>query len=88
MIATAGSPDKTRLCLELGADIAINYREDDFDDVVAKQTDGAGVDVILDNMGASYLPRNVIMMCPPLVVSEDELASIPRAIGAALHSLG
>jgi putative PIG3 family NAD(P)H quinone oxidoreductase len=59
VFATAGTKRKTDFCRELGADIAINYREDDFDDVVAKQTDGAGVDVILDNMGASYLPRNV-----------------------------
>ena len=56
VIATAGSPEKLALCRELGADVAINYREDDF--VVTVQAEG-GADVILDNMGASYLTRNV-----------------------------
>jgi putative PIG3 family NAD(P)H quinone oxidoreductase len=59
VMTTAGTERKIGFCRELGADIAINYREDDFADVVAAETDGAGVDVILDNMGASYLPRNV-----------------------------
>jgi putative PIG3 family NAD(P)H quinone oxidoreductase len=57
--ATAGTPRKVAFCRELGAEVAINYREDDFEDVVREHTDGAGVDVILDNMGASYLPRNL-----------------------------
>jgi putative PIG3 family NAD(P)H quinone oxidoreductase len=59
VLATAGSPDKLALCAELGADVTINYREQDFVEVVREATDGAGVDVILDNMGASYLARNV-----------------------------
>ena len=59
VFATAGSADKLALCTELGADVAINYREQDFVEVVKDETDGAGVDVILDNMGASYLARNV-----------------------------
>jgi putative PIG3 family NAD(P)H quinone oxidoreductase len=59
VFTTAGSPEKLALCTELGADVAINYREQDFVDVVRDATDGAGVDVILDNMGASYLARNV-----------------------------
>jgi putative PIG3 family NAD(P)H quinone oxidoreductase len=59
VFATAGSADKLALCAELGADVAINYREQDFVEVVKDETDGAGVDVILDNMGASYLARNL-----------------------------
>jgi putative PIG3 family NAD(P)H quinone oxidoreductase len=59
VFATAGSAEKLALCTELGADVAINYREQDFAEVVKEATDGAGVDVILDNMGASYLARNV-----------------------------
>ncbi len=59
MLATAGSAEKLALCAELGADVTINYREQDFVEVVREATDGAGVDVILDNMGASYLARNV-----------------------------
>ncbi|MFC9288731.1 NAD(P)H-quinone oxidoreductase, partial [Streptomyces sp. NPDC057052] len=56
---TAGSAEKLARCAELGADILINYREQDFVAEIGKATDGAGVDVILDNMGAKYLDRNV-----------------------------
>ncbi|MDQ2797417.1 MAG: NAD(P)H-quinone oxidoreductase [Actinomycetota bacterium] len=59
VFTTAGTARKMKFCADLGADVAINYREDDFDEVIKNRTDGAGVDVILDNMGASYLPRNV-----------------------------
>lgn len=59
VLTTAGSPEKRALCRELGAEVAIDYRDEDFVEVVARLTDGAGVDVILDNMGASYLARNV-----------------------------
>ncbi|MER6627414.1 NAD(P)H-quinone oxidoreductase [Streptomyces sp. NPDC000987] len=56
---TAGTPEKLERCARLGADILINYREQDFVAEVKKATDGAGADVILDNMGAKYLQRNV-----------------------------
>ncbi|MFF4505544.1 NAD(P)H-quinone oxidoreductase [Streptomyces sp. NPDC001401] len=56
---TAGTKEKLERCAELGADILINYREQDFVAEVKKATDGAGADVILDNMGAKYLDRNV-----------------------------
>ncbi|OON72900.1 zinc-binding dehydrogenase, partial [Streptomyces tsukubensis] len=56
---TAGTEDKLRYCGELGADILINYREQDFVEELKKATEGAGADVILDNMGAKYLDRNV-----------------------------
>jgi len=59
VLATAGSPDKLAMCRDLGADVAIDYRSQDFVEVVAEATDGHGADVILDNMGASYLGRNV-----------------------------
>jgi putative PIG3 family NAD(P)H quinone oxidoreductase len=57
--ATAGTPRKVDFCRELGADAAINYHDEAFDEKVLEITGGAGVDVILDNMGAVYLPRNV-----------------------------
>jgi putative PIG3 family NAD(P)H quinone oxidoreductase len=57
--ATAGSAQKLERCRELGADILINYREQDFVEEVRKATDGAGADVILDIIGAKYLDRNV-----------------------------
>jgi putative PIG3 family NAD(P)H quinone oxidoreductase len=56
---TAGTKDKLDYCAELGADILINYREQDFVAEIAQATGGAGADVILDNMGAKYLDRNV-----------------------------
>ncbi|MEU0058090.1 NAD(P)H-quinone oxidoreductase [Streptomyces sp. NPDC006334] len=56
---TAGTPEKLERCAELGADILINYREQDFVEEIEKATGGAGADVILDNMGAKYLERNV-----------------------------
>jgi putative PIG3 family NAD(P)H quinone oxidoreductase len=59
VLTTAGSPEKRRACRELGADVAIDYREQDFVEEVRAATDGRGADVILDNMGAKYLARNL-----------------------------
>ncbi|MQA63765.1 MAG: zinc-binding dehydrogenase [Actinophytocola sp.] len=54
---TAGDDERLERCVQLGADIAINYREQDFVEVIRAEAGGA--DVILDVMGASYLDRNV-----------------------------
>ncbi|HEV7870405.1 MAG TPA: NAD(P)H-quinone oxidoreductase, partial [Modestobacter sp.] len=59
VFTTAGTAAKLAFCRELGAEVAINYRDEDFVDRVKEATGGAGVDVILDNMGAKYLARNV-----------------------------
>jgi putative PIG3 family NAD(P)H quinone oxidoreductase len=59
VFTTAGTAAKLAVCRELGADVGINYREEDFVARVAEETGGAGVDVVLDNMGAKYLGRNV-----------------------------
>lgn len=56
---TAGTPDKLDACRDLGADLTINYRDTDFVQAIHSFTDGAGVDRILDIMGAKYLDRNV-----------------------------
>jgi putative PIG3 family NAD(P)H quinone oxidoreductase len=56
---TAGSASKLARCRELGADVTINYREEDFVAAVKDATGGVGADVILDIMGASYLARNL-----------------------------
>ena len=56
---TAGSAEKLEACRSLGAEILVNYREEDFVERVLAATDGAGANVILDNMGAKYLMRNV-----------------------------
>ncbi|GAA3122548.1 NAD(P)H-quinone oxidoreductase [Streptomyces echinatus] len=56
---TAGTKEKLDQCAGLGADVLINYREQDFVAEIKQATGGAGADVILDNMGAKYLDRNV-----------------------------
>jgi len=57
--ATAGSEQKCAACLDLGADAAINYREADFEARTKELTGGAGVDVVLDMVGAPYIARNL-----------------------------
>jgi putative PIG3 family NAD(P)H quinone oxidoreductase len=61
---TAGSAKKLDVCRELGADILVNYREQDFETVVRDATDGHGADVVLDTIGAKYLARNVSLLAP------------------------
>ena len=58
VLATAGSAEKCEACLKLGAARAINYREEDFVRVAREETDGKGVDVILDMVGGDYVSRN------------------------------
>jgi putative PIG3 family NAD(P)H quinone oxidoreductase len=57
-IATAGSSEKCQLCVKLGANRAINYREEDFVAVVKEATGGKGANVILDMVGGDYVSRN------------------------------
>ena len=61
---TAGSERKLQMCAELGAEVLINYREQDFVEEMRRVTGGHGADVIFDNMGASYLARNVDCLAP------------------------
>src|ERR671921_1558467 len=61
---TAGSDAKLQACRELGAEVLVNYREQDFVEVVKDATDGRGADVVLDNMGAKYLARNLDVLAP------------------------
>jgi NADPH:quinone reductase-like Zn-dependent oxidoreductase len=62
VIVTAGSNAKCRFCLELGADAAFNYKEQDFVAEINQLTEGLGVDVILDMIGGDYFPRNLRCM--------------------------
>ncbi len=62
VITTAGRPDKVETCLNQGADLAVNYRTEDFVARTLEYTEGAGVDVILDMVGAEYLERNVSLL--------------------------
>src|SRR5690606_26688004 len=59
IFATAGSAEKCEFCRRLGADMAINYREEDFVEVLHRATNGKGVDVILDMVGGDYIQRNI-----------------------------
>jgi putative PIG3 family NAD(P)H quinone oxidoreductase len=58
-VTTPGTAAKLDVCRELGAEVGINYRDEDFVERVREETDGGGVDVVLDNMGAKYLARNL-----------------------------
>ena len=58
VFATAGSPEKCEACRKLGAELAINYKTEDFVAAVKQATGGAGVDVILDIVGGDYIDRN------------------------------
>lgn len=92
---TAGSAAKLAACEALGAEVLINYRDEDFVEVMARETGGRGVDVILDNMAAKYLERNITSLAPGgrLVVigmqggvkAEIDLASLLRRNGT-LHA--
>ena len=62
--ATAGSAAKLELCTDLGADIVISHRDEDFVERVRAATGGRGADVILDIMGAAYLDRNLAVLSP------------------------
>jgi len=59
IVVTAGSEEKCRRCLELGADVAVNYRDGDFVEAAKQATGGRGVDVVLDSIGAPYLDANL-----------------------------
>jgi putative PIG3 family NAD(P)H quinone oxidoreductase len=61
---TAGSAGKLRRCQDLGADVLVNYREQDFVAAVRAATDGHGADVVLDIIGAKYLAKNVEVLAP------------------------
>lgn len=63
-IVTCGTRRKVEACLALGADVAVNYREDDWVDIVSAVTDGRGVDVVLDVIGAKYLDSNLRALSP------------------------
>ena len=62
VFTTAGSDEKCAFCTGLGADLAINYKEQDFEDEILKATDGKGVDVVLDMVGGDYISRNINCM--------------------------
>ena len=62
VFATAGSPEKCKACEDLGADRAINYKDQDFVQLIEEATSGKGVDVVLDMVGGDYIPRSLKIM--------------------------
>ena len=68
---TAGTQEKCDFCKNLGADVAINYKENDFEAEIKTLTENRGVDVILDMVGGPYFPKNI-----KILASEGRLLQI------------
>ena len=90
---TAGSAAKLARCAELGASVLINYREHDFVDLVRAEQGlgGPGADIILDNMGAAYLSRNIDALAPDgqlLVIGMQGGTQAELNLGALLAKRG
>ena len=93
VFATAGTDEKVALCRELGADIAVNYTAEDFAEVVLRETDNRGVDVVFDNVGdavwaasvkcTAYNGRYVMMGAASDKTKVDEPFVVPRQVIAA-----
>lgn len=64
VLATAGTAEKCQACIELGADRAINYREEDFVAIAKEETGGKGVNVVLDMVGGDYIERELAALAP------------------------
>jgi len=79
IIVTAGSKAKCEFCLQLGADAAINYQEQDFVDEIKRLTDSQGVDVILDMIGGDYFPRNLKCMADDARLVQIAIQNGPKA---------
>jgi putative PIG3 family NAD(P)H quinone oxidoreductase len=95
VFATAGSDEKVRACEALGARRAINYRTQDFVNVIREITGGAGVDLILDIMGGSYLNRNLAALAVDgrlvqigLMGGESASVDLRRVLGRRLTITG
>jgi NADPH2:quinone reductase len=79
VIVTAGSKAKCEFCLQLGADAAINYKEQDFVEEIKHLTDNQGVDVILDMIGGDYFPRNLKCMSNDARLVQIAIQNGPKA---------
>ncbi len=79
VIITAGSDAKCKFCLQLGADAAINYNEQDFVEAIHQLTENRGVDVILDMVGGDYFPRNLKCMADNARLQQIAVQNGPKA---------
>ena len=80
VITTAGSPEKCAACIKLGADVAINYKNEDFVVATKAATGERGADVILDMIGAEYIDRNYDAAAVEGRVVQIAFQTSPRAI--------
>jgi len=78
-IATAGTPEKCAACRKLGAELAINYKTEDFVEATKKATDGRGADVVLDIIGGEYIERNYEAAAVEGRILQIAFQSSPRA---------
>lgn len=88
VLVTAGSEAKTAACLALGANKAINYKNEDFLTIAQQFTNGRGVDLILDPVGANYLEKNIQLLAPHgrlVVISVLSGAVAPLNLGLVLR---
>ncbi|GAB2865220.1 NAD(P)H-quinone oxidoreductase [Actinocorallia aurea] len=83
VLTTTGTSHKAAQAVALGADIAINYREEDFTSAVAEATNGHGADVILDIVGAPYLARNIRALA-----QDGRIVMIGGDVSSALLGIG
>jgi NADPH2:quinone reductase len=95
VFATAGSAEKCEACRKLGAEVAINYKSEDFVAVTKKATDDKGVDVILDIMGGDYIDRNYDAAAVEGRIIQIAFQASPKAnvdfrrmLGKRLHHTG
>ena len=79
VITTAGTPDKCQACRHLGADVAVNYKEEDFVAATKAATHGRGADVILDMVGGDYIERNYEAAAVEGRVVQIAFAGSPKA---------
>jgi tumor protein p53-inducible protein 3 len=92
---TAGTDEKIARCAELGAELAVNYKKEDFAERILAHTNSQGVDVILDNVGATYFERNVrllklrgrLVFIGTMSGSQAEI-NIGALMGRRLHLIG
>jgi len=79
VVTTAGTPEKCQACRDLGADVAINYKDEDFVAATKAATQGRGADVILDMVGGDYIERNYEAAAVEGRVVQIAFAGSPKA---------
>jgi NADPH2:quinone reductase len=79
VVTTAGSPEKCAAAKKVGADVAVNYKTEDFVAVTKEATDGAGANLIVDIVGGDYVDRNYSAAADDGVIAQVSFAGSPKA---------